>query len=139
MPLKILLPIGPYTSITPILDLDKYICDFKHSEITIFSVIEIPFVTSLEQDEIKRLDIYTLIKSRIDEVVKILDDMGVSSKVKIVYSRSVDEAIVEEALSGQYDLIVLIKRRKPPRILGKSISRSVLSKIPVPLLILTMD
>ncbi len=136
---RILIPVGEYTDPTPLIKLLDIIKNIELSDITLFGVVTIPFTTSLEQEEIKDTEPYKKIRSKLDEVREFFRSINITVKYKIVLSRDVPEAIIEESLSEEYDLIVLIKRLKPPRFIKKSISQAILSKIPRPLLILTMD
>lgn len=136
---KILIPIGEYTDPIPLLRLIDVIRGFESADITLFGVVTIPFTTSLEQEEIKETEPYKRIKSKLDEVKNFFKSMNIAVKYRIALSRDVSEAIIEESLSEEYDLIVLVKRLKPPRFIRKSVSQTILSKITRPLLILTMD
>ena len=135
---KILIPVGEYTDPTPLLRLVDMIKGFKSADITLFGVVTVPFTTSLEQEEIKETDRYKRIKSKLDDVRNFFKSINISVRYRIVLSRDIPEAIIEESLTEEYDLIVLVKRLKPSRFIRKSVSQAVLSKIPRPLLILTM-
>ncbi len=137
--MKILIPIGEYTDPTPLLRLVDIIKGFESADITLFGVVTIPFTTSLEQEEIKETDRYKRIKSKLEDVRNFFKSINISVRHRIVLSRDIPEAIIEESLSEEYDLIVLVKRLKPSRFIRKSVSQAILSKIPRPLLILTMD
>ncbi len=136
---RILVPVGEYTEPTPLIKLTEIIKDLESAEIMLFGVVPIPFTTSLEQEEIKNTEPYIRIREKLDEVREFFMSLGLEPKTRIVVSRDVPEAIIEEATSEEYDLIVLIKRLKPPRFVKRSVSQAILSKIPSPLLILTMD
>ena len=136
---RILIPVGEYTDPAPLIKLTEIIRDLELIEIVLFGVVSIPFTTSLEQEEIKNTEPYIRIRDKLEEVSQFFKSLGLNPKTRIVVSRDVPEAIIEEALSGEYDLIVLIKRLKPPRFVRRSVSQAILSKIPSPLLILTMD
>lgn len=135
---KILIPVGEYTDPTPLLRLVDMIKGFKSADITLFGVVTVPFTTSLEQEEIKETDRYKRIKIKLDDVRNFFKSINISVRYRIVLSRDIPEAIIEESLTEEYDLIVLVKRLKPSRFIRKSVSQAVLSKIPRPLLILTM-
>ncbi len=136
---RILIPVGEYTDPAPLIKLTEIIKNLESMEIVLFGVVSIPFTTSLEQEEIKNTEPYIRIRDKLEEVSQFFKSLGLSPKTRIVVSRDVPEAIIEEALSEEYDLIVLIKRLKPPRFVRRSVSQAILSKIPSPLLILTMD
>lgn len=136
---RILIPVGEYTDPAPLIKLTDIIRDLHMLEIILFGVVSIPFATSLEQEEIRNTEPYLRIERKLKEVREFFRSLGVDAKIRIVLSRDVSDAIIEESLSEDYDLIILIKRRKLPRFVRKSISQAILSKIPRPLLILTMD
>lgn len=136
---RILIPIGGYTDPTPLLQLPDIIKDVSSVELILFGVVTVPFTTSLEQKDIVETEPYIRIKNKLEEVRGLLSNIGLSATVKLVISRNIPESIIEESISGEYDLIVLIKRMKPSRIIRRSVSQSILSRIPRPLLILTMD
>ena len=54
---SILIPIGLKTSLSPLEFLDYLIPDKSGVEVTLMTVITLPSVTSLEQNEIEELDI----------------------------------------------------------------------------------
>lgn len=137
--MKILIPVGEYTDPVPLLRLTDIIKNFKSSEIILFGVVAIPFTTSLEQEEIRDTEPYKRVKNKLEEVREFFKSINLNVRCKIVLSRDVPEAIVEESISEEYDLIVLIKRMKPSRFIRKSVSQAVLSKMSRPILILTMD
>jgi len=136
---NILIPIGLKTKILPLSILDTLFSDKNNIIITLVSVITIPAVTSLEQNEISELPIVNETHKKLDEAESILVKMGFKVNRKILFSRDVAEAIIEESIQNPYDLIILIKRRKMPKFIGRSISKSVLPHIYKPILILTME
>jgi nucleotide-binding universal stress UspA family protein len=136
---KILIPIGEYTDPTPLYQLPEIIRDFEDCEIVLFSVVTVPFTTSLDQEEIVDTEPYLRIRNKLSEVIEMFRNIGIEPVSKIVSSRNVPEAILEESITGEYDLIVLIKRMRHPKFISRSVSQAILSKIPRPLLILTMD
>jgi len=136
---SILIPIGLKTSLSPLDFLDYLIPDKSSVEVTLMTVVTLPSVTSLEQNEIEELDIVKESNRKLDESAEILSRMGFKVRKKILYSRDVAEAIIEESIQNPYDLIILIKRRKVPKFIGRSISKSVLPRIFKPILVLTME
>ena len=136
---RILIPIGEYTDPTPLLKLIEIINGIKSADITLFGVVTIPFTTSLEQEEIRETKPYKTIKGKLKDAEDFFRSIGINVRSRIVVSRDIAEAIIEESLSEEYDLIVLVKRLKPSRFIRKSVSHAVLSKIPRPMLILTME
>jgi len=136
---NILVPIGLKTELSPLEFLEELFPEKNDLEITLITVVTIPSVTSLEQREINDIEIVRESHKKLEEASKVIEAMGFRVNKKIIYSRDVAEAIVEESIQNPYDLIILIKRRKMPKFIGRSISKSVLPKIYKPILILTMD
>jgi len=139
MPRNILIPLGLKTDLTPLEILEEFFPYKEDVEITLMTVVTIPSVTSLEQKEINNIEIVKDSHEKLEEAAKAIESMGYQVRKKILYSRDVVEAIIEESIQNPYDLIILIKRRKVPKFIGRSISKSVLPKIHKPILILTMD
>lgn len=135
----LLLPIGLKTDLSPLGFLNELFKDKSGVEITLMTVVTIPAVTSLEQEEINNIEVVKDSHIKLDEAAKIIESIGYKVKKKIIYSRDIAEAIIEESIQNPYDMIILIKRRKTPKFIGRSISKSVLPKIHKPILILTMD
>ena len=137
---NILIPIGPYTDAEPLLQVVDIVKDVIDSSITLLGVITMPVVTSINEDEVKELKQYQELSNHLEYVEKVLVDFGVKNIYKkIIVSRDVPTAIVEEVSSGDYDLLVLAKRRKPPLVVRRSVSKSVIPKVYIPVLVLTMD
>ena len=136
---NILIPIGPYTDPSPLLELRDLIKGFEDSNITLLGVLTVPFVTPLEESGLKDTEPYKRIRDKVLEAEEFLRNMNKNIRSRIVVARSVPEAIVEVALSEEYDLIILIKRARPPKLLHRSVSQAVISKMPRPILILTME
>ena len=139
MPRNILIPLGLKTDLTPLEILEEFFPYKEDVEITLMTVVTIPSVTSLEQKEINNIEIVKDSHEKLEEAAKAIESIGYQVRKKILYSRDVVEAIIEESIQNPYDLIILIKRRKVPKFIGRSISKSVLPKIHKPILILTMD
>ena len=139
MPRNILIPLGLKTDLTPLEILEEFFPYKEDVEITLMTVVTIPSVTSLKQKEINNIEIVKDSHEKLEEAAKAIESMGYQVRKKILYSRDVVEAIIEESIQNPYDLIILIKRRKVPKFIGRSISKSVLPKIHKPILILTMD
>lgn len=137
---NILIPIGPYTDAEPLLRVVDLVRGILDASITLLGVITMPVVTSINEDEVKGLKQYQELSSHLNYVEKLFMDFGLENIYKkIIVSRDVSAAIVEEVSSGDYDLLVLAKRRKPPLVVRRSVSKSVIPKVYIPVLVLTMD
>jgi nucleotide-binding universal stress UspA family protein len=74
------------------------------------------------QDDIKRAE------QRLDGLAKWLANQRLKVRVKVVVARSISEGIIEEAETGDYLLVFLMKRRKVrglQRILRRSVTERV--------------
>ncbi len=136
--MRLLIPVGLYTSPYPYLHLPKIVGP-QEVEATVFTAIPIPQVTSLDHVREEELEIIKKYQGKLREIGDVLRDLGYTVAEKIVFARDVAEAIYEESIETPYDLIVLVKRKKPPRFLGRSVSRSLIHRVDKPLLILTME
>lgn len=137
---SILIPIGPYTEAEPLLQVVDLVKGVWEAEITLLGVITMPVVTSINEEEITHLKQYQELNDHLWHVEKLFSDMGLKNVYrKIIVSRDVPSAIIEEVSTGEYDLLVLAKRRKPPLMVRRSVSKSVIPKVSIPVLVLTMD
>lgn len=82
---------------------------------------------------------YKRVRDKLEKAEKIFRDLGLRTTSRIDFGRDIIESIVEEASSEPYDLIVLVKRRKQPRFLGRSVSRALVARVTKPILILSME
>lgn len=137
---NVLIPIGPYTDAEALLRILDIVDGISDAEITLLGVVTIPVVTSINEDEIRDLKKYEDIDKHLYSVQRLFNDVGLEKvNRKIVVSRDVAEAIIEEASTNIYDLLILVKRRKAPLVVRRSISRAVIPKVFIPVLVLTMD
>lgn len=137
---NILIPIGLYTDAKSLLQVVDIVRDITDVSITLLGVITMPVVTSINEDEVKELKQYQELSSHLESVERVFIDFGLKNIYKkIIVSRDVSTAIVEEVFSGDYDLLVLAKRRRPPLVVRRSVSKSVIPKVYIPILVLTMD
>lgn len=137
--MRILIPVGLYTKTLQYKFLKNLFKDPKEIDITLFTVVTLPMTTSLEQEEVVDLPIVEEYKKKLEEVSTLLQGMGFRVIERLVFARDVVDAILNEALDNPYDMIILVKRRKLPRFIGRSVSQSLLPKIYKPILILTME
>ena len=137
---NVLVPIGLDTDITPYYAVKDIIKASKNTVFTLYNVIEVPFATTLEaESEIMETERYIKVKEKLGKAYKLFTDLGLTATYKIDFGRDIIESIVEEAVEGPYDLIILVKHRKQPRFLGKSISRALVARVTKPILILSME
>ncbi len=137
---NILIPVGPYTEPDPLLKIIDLVSGISGAIITLLGVITMPAVTAINEDEVRELKQYQELSSHLDYVERLFVDVGLRNvKKKIIVSRDVPTAIIEEVAAGDYDLLVLAKRRKPPLVVRRSVSKSVIPKVSIPVLVLTMD
>jgi len=137
---SILIPIGPYTDAEPLLQVVDLVKNVWEAEITLLGIITMPVVTSINEEEVKDLKQYQELDDHLSYVEKLFSDIGLRNVYrKIIVSRDVPSAIIEEVATGGYDLLVLAKRRKPPLVVRRSVSKSVIPKVSIPVLVLTMD
>lgn len=138
--LKVLVPVGIDTDLSIYHKIPTLIKSRKNVEFTLYHVVEIPFVTTLEAaDELVKTRKYLEGKKKVEEARKVFEGLGLKVNEKIDFGRDTVETIVNEAVSGGYDLVILVKRRKIPRFLGKSVSKAVMSRATTPILILCSE
>ncbi len=138
--MNILVPIGIETDLTVYHEVPQLLKLKKNMIFTLYHVVEIPFITTLEAvDELIKTKRYVDGKRKVEEAKKIFESLGLTAKEKVEFGRDTVEMIINEAISGGYDLIILVKRRKQPRFLGKSVSRAVVARVKLPILILSME
>ncbi len=133
-----LVPVGLYTSPYPYRRLPKILGD-KLVEIVVFTAIPIPQPTSLDHIGDADLEIVRRYQAKQKEISDLLKSFGYTVIEKIVFARDVAEAIYLELREHKYDIVILVKRKRPPRFMGRSVSRNLLHKVDKPLLILTME
>ena len=137
--IRILVPVGLHTKPEPYTFLRNIFRD-REVEAVLYTVVTLPATTSLEYGEYMDLPIVEKMREKLNMVSKIFrEELGFMVAEKIVFARDVVEAIVEEVIQNPYDMVVLVKRRRVPRFIGRSVSRSLLPRISKPILILTMD
>ncbi len=136
--MRILVPVGLYTSPYPYRRLPK-ILGRSNVEAIVFTAIPIPQPTSLDHIEDSDIEIVKKYREKQDVIGQLLREFGFRVSDKIVYARDVAEAIQLEIREHRYDLVVLVKRKRLPRFIGRSVSRTLLGKIDTPILILTME
>ncbi|MEM2110168.1 MAG: universal stress protein [Candidatus Odinarchaeota archaeon] len=134
---KVLLPLSTKFNKELLLKAFEILKGLRNPDLTAIHVLELPVTASLDitQHEKKVQEI----KNSLEPVVNWIREQSFNIDTKIVVARHISEAIVEEANSGDYDLIVLTKREPPKglrRIFYKSHSDYVTGKVNCPALIL---
>ncbi|HIQ13801.1 MAG TPA: universal stress protein [Thermoprotei archaeon] len=137
--MKLLIPIGLYTKPLQYKFLGQLFNDPEKVNITLFTVVQLPVTTSLEQEDIIELPVIEEYKQKLEEISTMLKAIGFTVIEKLAFARDIVEAILNEVQENPYDMIILVKRRNLPRFIGRSVSRSLLPKIHKPILILTME
>lgn len=134
---KILLPLSLKTERKILVKGLAIIGGFQNPFITVFHIIELPVTAALDIKEHK-LKVKE-VENKLKPIVKWIEAQSFKVRIRIVVSRHISDAIVEEARIGGYDLVVLTKR-KPPQGIGRILYRShtdyVTGKIDCPALIL---
>lgn len=91
----------------------------ERSELTLFHVIEVPITTPL--------NVGTSAPDWLRDLARELKAKGIPIRVLVTEARDAAEAIVEEAEKGEYDLIIMFKRKRKG--LGKVVGRSVSERV----------
>ncbi len=136
---KVLVPIGLETKAEDVLKLILFLKNAEKYLYVLFTAVKLPPTTSLESEEqLIKLDATKKLKRRINEVGKEMGKYGLKTEARIVACREVYEAIVEESNQG-YELIILVKRKRVKPFFEKSISRKVIEKTNIPVLLLRSE
>jgi nucleotide-binding universal stress UspA family protein len=124
---SILIPVGDIVSKQLINQALHILSAFKNALVVLLRVVEVPSRTAIletepYQDDIRRAE------QRLTNLAKWLTDQGLNVRVKVVVARSIPEGIIEEADTGDYLLVFLMKRRALQglqRILKRSVTERV--------------
>ncbi len=108
-------------------------------EFTLFHIIESPVVSSLGIEQFN--DQITESESWLREIADELRKEGINTRAKVAVARDAVDAIAEEVEEGDYDLVVMLKRkrRKLRRLILKGVSERVASAVRVPVVTLLME
>jgi APA family basic amino acid/polyamine antiporter len=82
----------------------------EHASLTALSVIEVPMMVPMDAHMIEE---ETAAKRVLDVARAIADSYGVSFSVRIVRARDAGEAIVQEAIRDNTEIIIMSAPRKP--------------------------
>lgn len=94
-------------------------------EFTLFHIIESPAASSLDLEQFNRQIAKS--ESWLNEIGEELRKGGLNVRVRVAVARDAAEAIVEEIRGGDYDMMVLLKKKEG--ILKKLIFRGVSEKV----------
>lgn len=120
---KILIPIATYVDKEKITRALHALSAFRNPLLVLFHVIELPSSTvpvngSLYGEEISRSE------ARLGPIADWLSAQGYAVRVRVVVARKIAEGIIDEANSGGYAFVVMMKR-KIRRGIGRLFQRSV--------------
>lgn len=136
---KILIPLGGDINKANLLRSLQLSSSTIDSKVVLLHVIPLPQTVSIEETAIGSLKEET--EQKFTAVMLWLTEQGISAELKIAGARSVVEGIVEEAESGEYQLIMIQKTKKRglskiANIFKRSTSERLLNLTSTPLLIL---
>lgn len=107
---KILIPVGEPVSRKLITQALHVLSAFRNPEVVLFYVVEVPSRTSALDTEPYRDDILVAEK-KLNGLAEWLQSQSLAVRVKVVVARNVAEGIIDEAGTGGYLLIFMMKRR----------------------------
>jgi hypothetical protein len=134
---KILLPISLEYNKNVLVKGLAILTNLKEPYIIVFHAIELPVTATLDLSE--HQEKVDEIKSKLKPFTDWIKKQSFEIKERIVVTRRITDAIIEEANSGNYDLLLLTKRRPPKgfrKIFYKSHTDIVTDSINCPALIL---
>ncbi|WEU40089.1 MAG: universal stress protein [Candidatus Odinarchaeum yellowstonii] len=108
---KVLLPVSVKVNRELLLRSFEILKGLKNLDLIVFHVLELPVTASLDISEHNQK--VQELNQQLEPTIKWIEEQSFKIKSKIVVARHVSEAIVEEANSGNYDLVVLLKREPP--------------------------
>ncbi len=137
---RILVPIGEKTRALDVLKLTILLKNPEKYIYTLLGLVKVPFITSLEiNKEIMGIDQAKKIRGKLKEINREMNKYKFKTEVKVATCRDIADGIVEESNRGGYDLIILIKRRGKRRFFEKSVSKEVIERAEIPVLLLRSD
>ena len=110
-PNKILIPLGPALDKVKIVATLQALSSFRNPLIVLFNVIELPSRTAPLDPAYYDSEFKEAEKKYLFNVARWLDEQGYHVKMKVAVARSVVDGIIEEANSGGYEAVLLLKRR----------------------------
>jgi nucleotide-binding universal stress UspA family protein len=125
---SILIPISTFIDKERLIKALHVLSIFQKLKIVLFHVVELKSRTSPVEAE--------FFKSHVDKTKKFLNEIkewlikqGYNALVKVVVARSISEGIIYEANSGDYNIIIMMKRKPRKgvkKLFHKSISEAVI-------------
>lgn len=125
---RILIPVSIYADKEKIIHALHALSAFKNPLIVLLNVIELPSKT-VPLDEIIHGEKIAEGKNRLKPLANWLESQGFNVEVRVVMARDVVEGIVNEANSGGYSFVIMMKRRGAKgfrRLLKRSVSEAVI-------------
>ncbi|MBS7658971.1 MAG: universal stress protein [Candidatus Bathyarchaeia archaeon] len=124
---SILIPISTFIDKERLIKALHAISIFQKLKLVLFHVIELksrttPIEAEFFEEHTKK------IKGFLDEVKDWLIKQGYNVLVKIVVARSISEGIIYESNSGDYNIVIMMKR-KPRRGFKKFLHKSISEKV----------
>ncbi len=130
---KVLLPVPS--------KVDKYLVSkymsviqlLREPEVVILNVIQLPFSSSLDQEQ--HAEAIETSRRELEKLKEFFRQQGINAKVKVGIGRDAADGIITEAKTGDYSLILMVKRRKGKfKIFEKSVTKKVLSHVDIPVI-----
>ena len=138
---KILIPVSSFFNRQSLIRALRVLAVLKDASIVVFHIFEVPRRTTPLDPHIWDEDLKKAEKF-LKPLVEWLGGQGYTVELKVVTARDSAEAIVTEANSGDYSVVLLLKRRMPrswTRGLHRSISERVIRDANPPVLTLLAE
>jgi len=126
--MKILVPISNFVDRERLLEALSVFKSIEGFSVTLFNVIEVSSITIPLNSEIFEREISET-RSKLLPFTNWLESQNFNTKLKVSVSRSAAEGIIEEANSGGYSFIIMMKRKfrgKFQKLFHKSITEAVI-------------
>lgn len=107
---KVLIPVGEPVSRKLITQMLHVMSTFKNPTIVLFHVIEVPSRTASLDPELYRTELDTA-EGKLRGLAEWLRKQSLKVRVKVVVARNVAEGIIDETETGDYFIVLLMKRR----------------------------
>jgi nucleotide-binding universal stress UspA family protein len=133
---KILIPLGPELDKPKMISALDALSSFKEPLLVLFHVIELPSRTVPLDQAIQESDFKETEEKHVLQVAKWLREQGYNVQTKVAVARSVADGVIEEANNGEYNAVLLLKRRLKQGFLRrhKSVSEKVSRYVECPVI-----